>query len=181
MTRRALDPHRLDVAAIAQQAATLAGQWPMRALTRLAEAQQPPQDWTPEPVDWSVRGELRPVPGDAPQVWLHLRAHAAVWLACQRCLNPMLQTLDVDRPIRFVRGEDQAEVLDADSEDDVLALEPSLDLQALVEDELILALPIVPHHETCPPENAARPADGEPEPLKAHPFAALAALKSRRG
>jgi uncharacterized protein len=103
-----------------------------------------------------------------------------VWLVCQRCLNPMRLTLDVDRPIRFVRGEDQAEALDAESDDDVLALEPALDLQTLVEDELILALPIVPHHDVCPTDSATPAAGAEPEPPQEHPFAALAALKPRR-
>jgi len=63
----------------------------------------------------------------------------------------------------------------------VLALLPSLDLRALVEDELILALPLIPRHDTCPlplpmsAGSAELAADGPP----AHPFAALAAL--RRG
>lgn len=181
MTKRALDPHRLDVAAFAQHAGALAGDWAMAAMRRLAEAQQAPQDWTPEAVKWSVRGELRAVAGDAPQIWLHLQAHAAVWLVCQRCLNPVLQTVDVDRAIRFVRGEDQAEALDAESEDDVLALSPALDLQTLTEDELLLALPIVPHHEVCP-QGAVAPAEPlDVTPAPSEPFAALAALKGRRG
>ena len=49
--------------------------------------------------------------------------------------------------LRFVDGEAQAEALDADSEDDVLALAPALDLRTLVEDELLLAWPIVPRHD----------------------------------
>jgi hypothetical protein len=79
---------------------------------------------------------------------------------------------------RFVAGEDAAAALDAESEDDVLALTPALDLRQLIEDELLLALPIVPRHDHCPeplprafadPQGAASPAE--------NPFAALAALK----
>ena len=61
----------------------------------------------------------------------------------------------------------------------MLALEPALDLQSLVEDELLLALPLVPRHEVCP-----EPLPLEPEPAApaaAHPFAALAALKRGPG
>ncbi len=47
-------------------------------------------------------------------------------------------------------GEEAAAALDAESDDDVLALESSLDLHALVEDELLLALPLVPRHDECP-------------------------------
>ena len=80
----------------------------------------------------------------------------------------------VDRVLRFVDGEAQAETLDADSEDDVLALVPVLDLRTLVEDELLLAWPIVPRHEQCaPPAYRA----GDDEAPSANPFSALASLK----
>ena len=58
--------------------------------------------------------------------------------------------LHAERRIFFVDGEDAAAALDAESEDDVLALTPALDLAELVEDELLLALPLVPRHEQCP-------------------------------
>ena len=48
------------------------------------------------------------------------------------------------------RGEYQARPeIDPDSEDDVLALPRRLDLHTLVEDELLLGLPLVPMHETA--------------------------------
>ena len=67
---------------------------------------------------------------------------------------------------------------DEDSDEDVLALTPSLDLLPLVEDELILALPLVPRHEACPQplamsageDELAADEDGE------HAFAGLASL-----
>ena len=63
----------------------------------------------------------------------------------------------------------------------MLALGPPLDVLELIEDELILALPLVPRHEPhCPvplaaPEGAVSAAPEEP-----HPFAALAALRKGR-
>jgi uncharacterized protein len=86
----------------------------------------------------------------------------------------MAVPLGVDRRFRFVADEAEAERLDADSEDDVLAIEPALDLQALVEDELILALPLVPRHEHC-----TLPADAAADGDAAHPFAGLAAWRRR--
>ena len=62
----------------------------------------------------------------------------------------MVLPLGVDRRLFFVAGEDAAAALDTESDDDVLALEPFLDLRGLVEDELLLALPLVPRHEVCP-------------------------------
>jgi len=84
--------------------------------------------------------------------------------------------LRAERRIFFVDGEDAAAALDADSEDDVLALTPALDLLELVEDELLLALPLVPRHDVCP-EPLPRAFRDEAEFVEDHPFAALAALK----
>jgi uncharacterized protein len=70
------------------------------------------------------------------------------------------------------------------------------DLVDLIEEELLLALPIVPSHEVCPAvhdslvSGASGPAGytsddaGEDEPPvdeKPHPFAALASLKKDEG
>ena len=82
----------------------------------------------------------------------------------------------------FVEGEQQAAELDADSEDDVLASTRAFDLQTLAEDELLLALPLVPRHAVCPqpllPEGAAAADEASlAEPESAHPFSVLAALK----
>jgi len=179
MNARRHDPLRLDVTRLATAGETLQGQWPLASLERLCAMQTAPQDWVLPPVSWRVRGERRPVPGEAQQTWLQIQARATMWLPCQRCLQPYRTELLVDRAIRFVRGEDQAEALDAESEDDVLALPRSLDLRALVEDELLLALPIVPRHEACPD---ALPVQIEPQavpPAVQNPFAVLGAFKSR--
>lgn len=155
------------------------GQWPLASLERLCGMQNAPQDWMLPPVSWRVRGERRLVAGEAPQTWLQIQAQATMWLTCQRCLQPYRTELVVDRAIRFVRGEDQAEALDAESEDDVLALPRSLDLRALVEDELLLAIPIVPRHDACPDAPPAQTEAQAPSPPVQRPFAVLGALKSR--
>jgi len=72
--------------------------------------------------------------------------------------------------------------LDADSDVDVLALSRSVDLRELVEDELLLAMPLVPRHEVCPAPLLAPQADvafEEAEQDRPNPFAALAALKGK--
>ncbi len=151
MTPTTIDPRRLDVAALARQGASLDGQIALADLTRLADAAHadaPPGAGDVAP--WRARGEQRPVRGGAPQTWLHLEADAALQLVCQRCLAPVAVALEVRRDFLFVEGEDAAAQLDADHEDDVLALPRWLDLIGLVEDELLLALPLVPRHERCP-------------------------------
>jgi uncharacterized protein len=88
----------------------------------------------------------------------------------------------VDRRLRFVRDEAQAETLDAESEDDVLALPRWLDARELVEDEMLLALPLVPRHDRCPqplPMSAEVSAD-EAVSDRPNPFAVLQSLKPGR-
>lgn len=180
----AFDPRRLDVGAFAQAAAELGGAWPLTAMPRLLQDALPPAADGPGPaVDWSARGSRKAVTGGEAEIRLHLRAHAALRMTCQRCLQPVTVLLDVRPTLRFVSGEQQAEALDEDSEEDVLALTPALDLQPLVEDELILALPLVPRHESCPqplPMSAGE-ADVAAASEPGHAFAALAALRRDGG
>jgi uncharacterized protein len=176
---RDFDPHRLDVAAFAAAHGELAGDWPGERLKRLADATLPPTDGEGRAgITWGVSGERLDLPGAGPQPSLAIAADTEVTLECQRCLQPMRVPLRAERRIFFVEGEEAAEALDADTEDDVLALTPSLDLPALVEDELLLSLPLVPRHERCP-KPLPRPLI-EPDPPRDpadNPFAALAALK----
>lgn len=175
MKARDFDPSRLDVEALAKAEASLDGVWPVADLERLAASAV--AGTVAGEVSWQVQGEHRAVRGGQPQVWLHLKAHTRVMLECQRCLSPVPIEVRVERSFLFVHGEDAAAELDADSEDDVLALTRALDLRALVEDELLLELPLVPRHEVCP---APLPMAGEEAPMaeeKPNPFAVLASLK----
>ena len=178
MRDHATDPRTLNVALLCQDDGRVAGQWPLLGMPRLHDSLFEAAD-AASAVDWSASGFLLPASGGEPQVWLHLQATAPVALQCQRCLQTVAQTLVVDRRLRFVRSEAEAERLDETSEDDVLVLSPRLDLHALVEDELILALPLVPRHDGPCPLPLPLPADDlqdeEPAP---NPFAALAALRS---
>lgn len=171
------DPSALDIPALCRQGTELEGRWPLARMERLAQALAAPSDAAAE---WSATVSQRPVTGGEPEMWLALRARADVPLQCQRCLQTLTQTLEVDRRFRFVRSEEEAAELDEESEDDVLALPPRLDLPALLEDELILALPIVPRHEVCP-QPLPQPLDEPQEEPAPHPFAALAALRGRGG
>lgn len=175
MSARDFDPHSLDVTAFAKAAGELTGRWPLAQLDRLAGSADASSALRSE-VSWQARGEWRVGRGGEGQVWLHVAATTRLPLECQRCLKPVDTPLDIARDFLFVHGEDAAAQLDADSEDDVLALTRSLDLHELIEDELLLALPLVPRHEVCPQPLHVPPSDEVLEE-KPNPFAALAALK----
>ena len=105
---------------------------------------------------------------------------AKVFATCQRCLQPVELTLQVARHFLFAPNEALAEAWDAEGEEDVLALSRSLDLPELIEDELLLELPLVPRHEVCPRQLPTQVADEafEEASERPNPSAALAALKT---
>lgn len=187
VTPTRFSPARLDVAAFAKAGTQLRGEVSWVDLPRLGEVTIAPADGGPA-VSWSAQGLWRQRLGGAPEIRIRLQARATVWQTCQRCLEPVAEALEIDRTVRFVPGEDEAARMDEEGEEDVLALTRSLDLPALLEDELILALPLVPCHVACPhplhvpraladeateaPEHEDRPAE--------HPFAVLKSLRSAK-
>ena len=176
MSPRPFDPRALDVEAFAAQGGALSGEWPQREMPRLLSVAHEGVAGAETVVVWRADAERAPLKGRQPQIWLRLALATPVVLTCQRCLGPLDVTLDVKRRFGFVVGEDEAAALDAETDDDVLALARTLDLRELAEDELLLALPLVPMHSEC--SLPATPGDGEPPgAAREHPFAALAVLK----
>jgi uncharacterized protein len=105
------------------------------------------------------------------------RVQAALALRCERCLEPL--TLDVDAPLALGLVETDAEAARLPAELDPLVVEGGLSLAEVVEDELILAVPIVPRHGegTCPSRLAERYRPGPEAPREESPFAVLERLK----
>lgn len=183
MRARPFKPRQLDVEAFAEHAASLADDLPLGQFQRLVDLLHPGAPaGEPPHVAWQARGERRKVRGHGEQTWLHLRAGASLDLTCQRCMQAVTVTVDIDRAYRFVADEAAAAEADIDAEEDLLATSRSFDLLSLVEDELLLSLPIVPRHAGSCPEPLHVPAsvsELEPDPEEAapRPFDALAALK----
>lgn len=176
-----MDPRTLNVRQFCSQHQRMDGDWPMTTLSRLNEGlfAEPAAS---QLVQWSLQGSQVSSQTGASELWLHLLARTSVTLQCQRCLQAMEQPLLVDRKFRFVNTEEEAERLDELAEEDVLVLSPKLDAVELLEDELILAMPLVPRHEPVCPNPLPLPVDElESEEPPPHPFAALAALRGGRG
>ena len=171
-------PKRLSVTSFAQNTEHLQGNDRLADYRRLvAEAAAIADDGQ---VRWSADGEMRSTSG-VRQPWLHLAADTALPMTCQRCLEPVSVSLSADRWFRFVDDEATAELEDESAEEDVLAVDEALDLRELIEDELLLALPVVPMHEQCPVNvklSAADPAFQEAAKPE-NPFAALEQLRDK--
>ena len=159
--------HRLDVKAFAEDGAHLHGEEPLRKFERLMA--ETGGRGAGSAVHWSARGELRNPRHVHPEIWLHLQSNAILPLTCQRCLLPVDVPIAVDRSFRFAPDEGAAAAQDEQSEEDVLALSRHLDLVELVEDELLMELPLVPRHEACPEPLRLAVADADFEEAPAQP------------
>jgi uncharacterized protein len=171
-------PDRLDVKAFAQAGGQLSGHDSLLKYERLSqEAKNLHPDLR---VDWTATGEIRTALGGIGQVWLNVQVQATFPMECQRCLTPVDVPLAVERSFRFVADEATAEALDDESEEDLLALSREFDLRELIEDELLMALPVVPRHDECPTAVPLASSDDDFEAASAekpNPFAALASLR----
>ena len=96
---------------------------------------------------------------------LHLRIETKLPVICQRCLNEMLLNLDLsfdylisNKAVNEAEDNDEIDWLEANNE---------MDVQELIEDELLLAMPIAPTHaQNCSKQSMQ---SGE----KPNPFAIL--------
>ena len=133
--------------------------------------------------DGSPLGEVRFSLGfdrDALQVpYVELKVEAALPLECQRSLQRFLQPVRVVQRLGLIRDEADEAGLPEGYEPLLLAEDGMLRPSELVEDELILAVPVVavmPGTEAMERDWPAR----EEEQQQASPFAALAGLKKDR-
>lgn len=174
------DPRRLDVRRFAEEGGELDVSDPLDTFPRLADetAEAGP---AARAVHWRARGEMHNPQHVHPQVWMHLEADATLPLVCQRCLLPVEVPLAVNRSFRFVADESTAAAQDDESEEDLLALSRSFDLVELVEDELLMEMPLAPRHEVCPESVKMSATDAGFEAAaaeKENPFAVLGRLKA---
>lgn len=109
-------------------------------------------------------------------------AEVQVTLLCQRCNQPFPHHVHVSYCFSPVSSDEQAEALPEMYEPVDVDEFGEIDLLAVIEDEIILALPVVPVHDSehCEVSDADMvfgklPAEAE----KPNPFAVLASLKRK--
>ncbi len=103
------------------------------------------------------------------------KVQTQLFLQCQRCLQPMSYPIDAKVALMVVT-EKQKNDLPAGYEALTLTSTP-ISLITLIEDELILALPIVAMHTTCP-SNEYKPQNIENNTFQNNPFQILSKLKT---
>ena len=99
-------------------------------------------------------------------------------LQCQRCLEAMEYPLHVDSTLKVVKGLTQFDdVGDEDEKVDSIPASAAMNVSALLEEEILLNLPISPLHPpgACQEQSGAKSVKDE----RTNPFGALAALKGK--
>lgn len=78
---------------------------------------------------------------------LKVTIQGQVEMTCQRCLGGMQHTVEIDRTVYLARTEVEMERLDEMPDSDAILVGESLNLVELVEDEVLLGLPLAAMHE----------------------------------
>ena len=120
----------------------LCAQVPVADLVRLADTVQPDGA-----LDYAVTGDV----DSHGRPRLHVTVQGTVTLQCQRCLGELRHEIGIDNLLwlvsekEFEARQDSEELSDPD-EPDCITAGSELDVLALVEDEILLALPPYPRH-----------------------------------
>jgi len=119
----------------------------------------------------TLRYEVQGVPEEQGRPALGLRLDGSLQLVCQRCLGALefAFRIEVSLQLAATQAEMDSEPLEAEGPERIVAGR-EMPVHDLIEDELLLALPIAPRHEGC--------ARGAPDAArnKQSPFAGLRGL-----
>jgi uncharacterized protein len=157
-------PQIIDGLQFARDGYVVRGSYGLESLERLAG-----QGCTAAVLEYSLSGGMN----DEGTPYIAVRVKGDVDLVCQRCLGKLKFPIDVDSKV--VLAKDWQEVIEADDDAERVLAEKDMPVSALVEDEIILSLPMVPRHVRCE-ENGI-----DAKAARSSPFDVLAALKRPPG
>lgn len=164
-------PKLCDVSDLADAGSHVQFDLPIADMARLRPALANPEGW--------VRGSAR-FDRERGRPVARLRFTAQLHLRCQRCLEALAVRLEGGSQVHFVANEAAAQELPPEAES-LLAADGKVLLRDLVEEELMVSLPISPRHENG---ECGAPSE-QPEARQVQrPFAALDELMrsaARRG
>lgn len=125
---------------------------------------------------WTVSGSIH----SSGYPLLELTVAGSVNLICQRCLEVFPLALDARTAIVLAGSEEEADEvedgLEPDDPTEVIVGEKGMNVLVLVEDEVLLTLPLSPRHDVCPATDVSFGTDAHESP-----FAVLKNLKAAKG
>jgi uncharacterized protein len=153
----------IDGLEFAKAGARLQGAWPVAEFRRLRDALRSDAG--------TLRYELLGVPEHQGRPALRLKVDGTLTLVCQRCLGALEFPLHIDAWLLLAatQAEIDAEPLAAEGPESIVAGK-EMPVHVLVEDEVLLAIPIAPRHEACAGETR------EAAVARQMPFAGLRGL-----
>lgn len=105
---------------------------------------------------------------------LHLAIRGKLYLKCQRCLGELAHAVDLVSDLLLIEDEKEfPEITEENDAVDCILAETEMDVLALLEEEIILKLPISPRHESGACSVTGHAGDEAARSV----FAPLAALK----
>lgn len=131
-------PGRLDAFRIAREHGAVEGSVDPHRLPRVADQLAD----GPASLAWRIEGTEDASGRPA----LAIDLEGTVTLTCQRCLADFAWPIDQRTEVLLAHDERELATLDAQSSVEVTLAEGPVDPLALVEDELVLALPFAPRH-----------------------------------
>ena len=165
MSRASQEP--LDASNLAAAATVVEREFRLADFTRLVDRLAAPEGVARARIVWRSIGGV-------PTGQLEVRAEAL--LTCQRCLGPMRRVLESASQLAFIEHEDAP----VPAEHEAIPGDPhEVDLAGLVEDELLLSLPLIAIHdagEECASQVASDADAGPPAQEMRRPFAGLKEL-----
>ncbi|PJE79935.1 Large ribosomal RNA subunit accumulation protein YceD [invertebrate metagenome] len=168
-------PKTIDPQKLARQGARFEGSLPLRSFKRLVGSLASDQG--------EVQIFLRFFLNEDSRIVIEGRAKALLPMICQRCLNIADLPVQAEIHLMGVLTDDQAKQLSGEY-DPLLLHDDPVELVSLLEDELLLSLPIVPFHS---PEECTAGAvyttddsgnDSDKPDGTDNPFSVLASLKA---
>lgn len=155
----------IDGLEFAREGGRLEGDAPAGAFPRLADVLVDDNGSVRGSLHWELQG------GGGGRRTLTLRLKGNLGLRCQRCLETVVWPVDLESRLLLVPpGEDWPDDELMDDRYDAIEADKALALLPLVEEEVLLSLPIAPRHEDCRPPTAL-------DERKPSPFAVLAKFK----
>jgi len=163
----------IDSLDFARRQGSVSGRLEPRQLPRLAEILFDGEG----SLEFTVSGEATAGPL-AETAALILSIDGTMRLTCQRCLGALEHPVRIRSRLNLVKPgtcwhEDGHAGAIGDDSGDAIEAEHDLDIAALVEEEILLALPIAPRHEDCAVPGGAAGTGAR------SPFASLARMKLR--
>lgn len=151
----------------------ISGKIPLTRLTRLHDALASQLGF----LDCEIEG-LRETDESGIRLGLHLRVSGRLTQHCQRCLAEVGFECAIDSRLMLMPPDAEWPEEELEAEDyDAIPASRELSVLSLVEDEVLLALPIVPRHADCVPPAGLAGTEEDVESGKPSPFAVLASLK----